>query len=112
MMSVKHNKVMSRSTIITISDPLLEPYYITKDDTCFTVHLRVQPKKGHFRTKKEGTEYSKPQGYYVSLEKSLLKISDEQFVTVGEQTKNLNQIIDSLLTTKENIKEFIYEQRK
>ena len=35
--------------ITVITDPLLEPYYITKDDLCYTVNERIIPNKDHFR---------------------------------------------------------------
>ena len=42
----------------------MEPYYIQKDDMCYTVNERITPNKDHFRTVGKGKEYSKPQGYY------------------------------------------------
>ena len=48
---------MSRrsKSLTTISDPLMEPYFITKDETCYTVNERIQPDTNHFRSKGEGT---------------------------------------------------------
>ena len=37
-------------SITVISDPLMEPYYITKDDLCYTVNERITPNKDHFRS--------------------------------------------------------------
>jgi len=102
---------MSRSTLITIADPLLEPYFITKDDNCFTVHERVQPKRAHFRTKKNGTEYSKPQGYYPNLEQALYKIIQER-VFVGDEVYTLNRILENIIKIQEETKDFIYANRE
>lgn len=102
---------MSRSTLVTIADPLLEPYFITKDDNCFTVHERVQPKKAHFRTKKNGTEYSKPQGYYPNLEQALIKITQER-VFSKSNVLTLQNIVNSINQIQEETKQFIYERRE
>lgn len=40
-------------SITVISDHLMEPYYITKDDLCYTVNERITPNKDHFRSKGE-----------------------------------------------------------
>ena len=37
-------------SLTTISDPLMEPYFITKDEMCFTVNERITPNKDHFRS--------------------------------------------------------------
>jgi len=96
---------MSKSQITTIEDPLLEPYFITKDETCFTVHGRVIPDGKHFRAKKGGKEYSKPQGYYPNLEQALDKISRER--VYSEDTMDLNKIIENITSIQKELKEYI-----
>lgn len=96
---------MSKSQITTIEDPLLEPYFITKDETCFTVHGRVIPDGKHFRSKKGGTEYAKPQGYYPNLEQALDKISRER--VYSEDTMDLNKLIENIKLVQKETKEFI-----
>ena len=96
---------MSKSQITTIEDPLLEPYFITKDETCFTVHGRVVPNGEHFRSKKGGTAYAKPQGYYATLEQALDKISRERIYS--EATMDLNKLIENIRTVQQETKDFI-----
>ena len=51
-------------SLTKIEDPRLEPYFITKDDNCYTVNERVIPNQDHFRSKgniKEGNyDYYRP----------------------------------------------------
>ena len=48
----------SRS-LTTISDPSLDPYFITKDDHCYTVNIKIESNKDHFRSKGKSKSYSK-----------------------------------------------------
>ena len=57
--------------LTVIKDPNLEPYFITKDDHCYTVQMTVKPNANHFRTKGKGKEYSKPQTYHPNLGSAL-----------------------------------------
>ena len=40
-----------RKSIQTITDPLLEPFFITKDEYSFTVKQNVTSDSSHFRSK-------------------------------------------------------------
>lgn len=100
---------MSRKSSITIiSDSLLEPYFISKDDYCFTVNERIIPDGKHFRSKKGGKEYHKAQGYYPSLKQALYKIVQEK-IYIGGDIKSLENLIEKLLTIKKEIKNYINE---
>jgi hypothetical protein len=98
---------MSRKpkSLTVISDPLLEPYYITKDDMCYTVNERIQPNEDHFRSVGKGTEYSKPQGYYPKFEWALQKISKEKLHTKEEYT-SLSSFLEKFKTIENNIKNY------
>lgn len=87
----------------TISDPLMEPFYITKDDMCYTVVERIIPDKGHFRTVGKGKEYSKPQGYYPNFEQALRKVADEKLNT-GKEYDSLSEFLNEFKEIKSNIK--------
>jgi len=103
---------MSRrsKSLTTISDPLMEPYFITKDETCYTVNERVQPNKNHFRSKGEGTEYSKPQGFYSSFERALNKIAVEKLHTKKDYD-SLVEYIEEFKTIHSQIKTYTNEIR-
>lgn len=72
-----------------IKDPKIEPYFIKKEEFCYTLYLNVKPK--------EGKEYNKPIGYYANLEHALNKIPREK--------TNLKESYDS-------IKEYVEEYKK
>jgi|TARA_R100000482_G_C5130147_1_gene151329 hypothetical protein len=92
-------------SITVISDPLMEPYYITKDDLCYTVNERITPNKDHFRSKGVGTEYAKPQGYYASFELALVKISEELMHT-KRNYDSLSEYIEEYRIISNQIKEY------
>ena len=90
----------------TISDPLLEPYYITKDDMCYTVNERITPDSEHFRTVGKGKEYSKPQGYYPNFSQALKKVSEEKLNT-GKDYESLREFLDEFKLIQTKIKNYI-----
>ena len=92
-------------SITTISDPLMEPFYITKDEVCYTVVERITPDANHFRSKGKGTEYAKPQGYYASFELALIKISEELMHT-KRNYDSLSEYIEEYRIISNQIKEY------
>tara|TARA_B100001778_G_scaffold267795_1_gene229100 strand:+ start:118 stop:438 length:321 start_codon:yes stop_codon:yes gene_type:complete len=92
-------------SITTISDPLLDPFYITKDDVCYTVNERIEPNKNHFRSKGGGKSYAKPQGYYPNFEQALQKIAQEKLHT-RKNYESLSLFLDEFKSIKLNIKNY------
>lgn len=68
----------------TIKDPSIEPFFITKDQHCYTVVETITPDKknvGRFKKKdngNEGKKYEKPIGHYSSFSQALNKIAKEK----------------------------------
>ena len=96
-------------SITTIEDPLLEPFFITKDENCYTVNERITPNKHHFRTSGVGKEYSKPQGYYPDFKLALEKITKEKLHT--RKNYSLVEFLNEYKTIEINIKDYINEVR-
>jgi len=92
-------------SITTISDPLMEPYYITKDDMCYTVVEKITPNEDHFRSNGKGKEYSKPQGYYPRFDQALFKVTQEKLNT-RKDYKGLNEFLDEYRKIENNIKNY------
>lgn len=88
-----------------ISDPLLDPYYITKDDLCYTVNEKITPDSNHFRSKGKGKEYSKPQGYYPEFTQALNKIAKEKLHTKNEYS-SLIEFLEEFKKIENNIKQY------
>ncbi len=55
---------VKRKSIQTITDPLLEPYFITKDEYSYTVKEMVTSDASHFRSKGKSKTYEKSLYYY------------------------------------------------
>jgi hypothetical protein len=92
-------------SITTISDPSMEPYFITKDDVCYTVMERITPNADHFRSKGKGKEYTKPQGYYPEFKQALRKITQCKLHTRIDYD-NLNEFLSEFKTIESNIKNY------
>jgi len=61
------------SHITTIRDARIEPYFITKDDHCYTVNISITPDN----LSKKNIIYVKPVGHYSSFGSCLKKIAIE-----------------------------------
>ena len=59
----------------TITDPVMEPYFITVDDNCMTVNIRVIPDA---RYTDSGKEYTKVVGHYSNLSSALKSIAKDK----------------------------------
>ena len=94
-----------KKLITTISDPLLEPFYIQKDEMCYTVIERIIPNGDHFRTKNGGKEYAKPQGYYPNFDQALHKVALEKLHNKKDH-KSLNSFLDDFRAIELKIKNY------
>ena len=94
-----------KSTTV-IADKLLEPFYIVKDDMCYTVNEKIIPDKNHFRSVKGGKVYDKPQGYYPNFDQALLKVAREKLHTKKDY-ESLNDFLNEFKLIENNIKNYI-----
>lgn len=62
-----------------IKDPLMEPFYISKDATNFTVMEKTISTRGFAGKKATGKEVEKVVGYYTSFKNALNRIAKEKF---------------------------------
>jgi len=92
-------------SLTTISDPSMEPFYITKDELCYTVNERIIPNKDHFRSKGNGTEYAKPQGYYPEFQQALVKVAKEKLHT-RKNYETLSEFLNEFKLIETNIKNY------
>ena len=58
-----------------ITDPVLEPYFISMDDNCMTVNIKVIPDA---RYSDSGKEYTKIVGHYSNLGSALKSIAKDK----------------------------------
>lgn len=81
-----------------ITDPLMEPYFISMDDHCMTVNIKIVPDS---RYTDSGKEYNKVIGHYSNLSTALNKIIKEKVNTksydsLKEYVESYNNIMDKL----------------
>tara|TARA_R110000737_G_scaffold1204_1_gene3560 strand:+ start:808 stop:1164 length:357 start_codon:yes stop_codon:yes gene_type:complete len=67
------------SNYCIIRDPLIEPFYISKDATNFTVLEKSTSTRGFAGKKATGKEVEKTIGYYSSFKNALNRIAKEKF---------------------------------
>ncbi len=96
-------------SLTMIEDPNMEPYYITKDDNCYTVNIKIKSNANHFRAIGKGKTYSKALTFHSKFEDALKRITEEQLHT-KEHYKNLSGFLDKFLTIENNIKTYINEK--
>ena len=90
--------------LTTIEDPNLEPYFITKDDHCYTVNIKVESDKDHFRSKGKSKTYSKSISYHARFDQALRWISDEQLHI--KKKLDLSEFFTQFKNIRNNIKEY------
>ncbi|MDB4300189.1 hypothetical protein N9923_00295 [bacterium] len=97
-----------RKSIQTITDPHLEPFFITKDEYSYTVKQNVTSDASHFRSKGNAKTYEKSLYYYSSISQALMKIAELQSNLVDH--KNLDEYITNFKTITNNLKNYINEK--
>ena len=96
--------ITKRKSIQTITDPLLEPYFITKDEYSYTVKQNVTSDASHFRSKGNVKTYEKSLYYFAKLEQALQKIANLQAST--ENYNSLEEYINDYIKISTNIKNY------
>ena len=85
-----------------ITDPSLDPYFITRDDNCFTVKELVQPNSGHFRTQGKGKSYEKALCYFPKFESAIdkisrLKMDKSEYTSIRSYIDEYEQVNNNLI---------------
>ena len=93
-----------RKTIQTIQDPLLEPFFISKDDYCFTVKEMVTSNPDHFRSNNESKTYEKALYFFPTFEMALSKIAELK--TEFKDYATLESYIEDYTLIKNQIKKY------
>lgn len=91
--------------IQTITDPALEPYFITRDEYSFTVKENVSPNSNHFRTKGKGKSYEKSLSYFPTFAAALKKIAMLK-LSQKENYTSINDYIEDYNTISNQIKNY------
>jgi hypothetical protein len=82
------NKRKTKSDSITIiNDPLIEPFYISKDQHCYTIFESISSSRG------SNKQYQKAKGHYSSFGSCLEVIAQLK----AEQKENFNSIKEYII---------------
>jgi hypothetical protein len=65
-----------RKSIQVITDPLLEPFFITKDEYSYTIKQIIESDSSHFRSKGKSKTYEKSLYYFPRLDQCLNRIGN------------------------------------
>jgi hypothetical protein len=93
-----------RKSIQTITDPLLEPFFITKDEYSYTVKQNVTSDATHFRSKGKTKTYEKSLYYFTNFEQALQKIANLK--ADMESFNSLEEYINNYIKISTNIKNY------
>jgi hypothetical protein len=101
--------VKRSKTLQTLTDPKLEPFFITVDEYCYTVKEKVTSNITHFKSKGVVKEYEKSLFYFPDLGSALSKIID---LKVGDKDfDSLKEYLNEYKNTKNEIKEYANQLR-
>lgn len=93
-----------RKSIQTITDPLLEPFFITKDEYSYTVKQNVTSDATHFRSKGNAKTYEKSLYYFANFDQALNKIAELQAGV--DNYDSLKDFIENYTKISTNIKKY------
>lgn len=88
-------EVDPQSSLCTIKDPAMEPFYIVKDATNFTVIEKSFSTRGFGGKAATGKEQEKVVGYYTSFSNALNRISKEKFYQNQGEYNSIKEYINT-----------------
>ena len=101
-----------RKSIQIITDPLLEPFFITKDEYSYTIKQKVTSDASHFRSKGNSKTYKKSLYYFSNFGQALRKIADlksdiEDFNSLDKYIKNYIKISTNIKNYTDGIRSIV-----
>lgn len=72
-----------------IKDPALDPFYLSRDQYCYTVYENVTPDPSNLENDSKGKDYQKSHGYYSKLSNALEAIAK---MKIDSQNKEYSTI--------------------
>ena len=80
-----------------INDPIMDPYFISMDDNCMTVNIKVIPDT---RYSDSGKEYTKIVGHYSNLGSALKsiakdKVNSKSYESLKDYIEEYHNVINS-----------------
>lgn len=97
----------TQSSYCTIKDPSIEPFYIIKDSSNFTVMEKSIATKGFRGAEASGKERENVVGYYTSFKNALNRIAREKFYSNQGNYSSIQDYIATWNTVKEGIESML-----
>ena len=94
------------SSITTIRDPRIEPYFIGKDAYCYTVYQTITPDTRYTENNKPGKEYTKALGHYSSFGNCLKTIARNK-VNDKKSYDSIHEYIEMFKNVQEEINQLV-----
>jgi hypothetical protein len=98
-----------RKSIQVIRDPLLEPFFITRDEYSFTIKQVIESDSDHFRSKGKSKTYEKSLYYFSDFGRAINKIAELK--SNLEDYNSLKEFIENYQTISNQIKNYTDEIR-
>jgi hypothetical protein len=98
-----------RKSIQVIRDPLLEPFFLTRDEYSFTIKQVIESDSDHFRSKGKSKTYEKSLYYFSDFGRAINKIAELR--SNLEDYNSLKEYIDNYQTISNQIKNYTDEIR-
>jgi hypothetical protein len=96
-----------QSNLCTIKDPSMEPFYIVKDASNFTVMETSVATRGFGGKKASGKENEKIVGYYTSFGNAINRISKEKFYQNQGEYDTIQEYINTWNQVKEGMESML-----
>ena len=97
----------TQSNYCTIKDPLMEPFYIVKDSSNFTVMEMKIAEKGFRGAEASGKERENVIGYYTSFKNALNRIAKEKFYVNQNDYSSIKEYIATWNAVKEGMESML-----
>ena len=83
------------SSVCIIKDPLMEPFYIKKDSSCYTLIEKVVSTRGFAGKEATGKTVEKIIGYYTKFQNALRVVAREKFYKTRGEFETITEYIDT-----------------
>jgi len=90
----------------TIKDALLEPFYIGKDNYCYTVYEVITPDSKNLEEGSKGKIYEKPVGHYSSFGRALECVAKCK-TELRDEYSSIREYIQTYNELKNNIEQLV-----
>jgi hypothetical protein len=95
--------VDTQSNLCIITDEVMEPFYISKDNSTFTVIEKSTAKRGFAGKEASGRETENVIGYYSNFKNALNAVAKQKFYVNKGHYSSIKEYMDTWNTVKDGI---------